>query len=136
MATVPPIVARLEEQALELLVESSGRLVYASDRGGINALKEAIFAYADLFDGADVALPAVGLGAAYLLIHAKAGRVYAQVMSHEARRVLEEEGIEHGAASFVRNLPQSAALISSQDARARDAITLLAFVEELKRAGA
>lgn len=129
-----PILERLTRGKLRLLVESGGQLVIASDRTGLAPLRDAVFEHAPLLDGADIAMPAVGIAAAQLLIHAKAGRVYAGVLTQEARKVLDGEGIEHHAGQVVKKLGDDlAAAFDAVDARAREAVTPLAFVEELRR---
>lgn len=126
-----PILARLTAGTLTLLVESRGELALASDRPGIRVLRAAVAEHPALFDGADVALPAVGLAAAYLLVHGKVGRVYTPVVTNEARKALDEEGIEHAAGQAVKKLPEALlALHEPFDARAREAVTPLAFVED------
>lgn len=133
-ATTEPILDRLARGKLQLLVESHGQLVLASDRTGLGPLRDAVFEHAALLDGADIALPAVGLAAALLLIHAKAGRVYTTAMTQEARKALDGEGIEHHAASVAKKLPEEhGAAHEPYDARAREALTPLAFVEDLRR---
>lgn len=133
MAT-DPILERMTRGKLRLLVENDGQLAIASDRAGLAPLRDAVFEHASLLDGADIALPAVGIAAALLLIHAKAGRVYTNVLSHEARKALDGEGIEHHAGQTAKKLPEEhASAFDSVDARAREAITPLAFVEELRR---
>jgi hypothetical protein len=133
MAT-EPILDRLARGKLRLLVESNGQLVMASDRPGLAPLRDAVFEHTTLLDGADIALPAVGIAAALLLIHAKAGRVYTPVLTNEARKALDSEGIEHNAAQVQKKLPDDlAAGMDSFDAIARESLTPLAFVEELRR---
>lgn len=133
MAT-EPILERMTRGKLRLLVEGNGRLVIASDREGLAPLRDAVFEHATLLDGADVAMPVVGVAAALLLIHAKAGRVYTNVLTHEGRKALDDEGIEHQAGQTARKLPEEyAAALEAVEARAREALTPLAFVEELRR---
>lgn len=133
MAT-DPILERLTRGKLQLLVESDGQLALASDRPGLAPLRDAVFEHGSLLDGADVAMPAVGIAAALLLIHAKAGRVYAGVMTQEARKALDGEGIEHHEGQLVKKLAdEHLAAFEAFDARAREAVTPLAFVEELRR---
>ncbi len=133
MAT-DPILDRMTKGKLRLLVESDGQLAIASDRAGLAPLRDAVFEHASLLDGADVAMPAVGIAAVLLLIHAKAGRVYTNVITHEARKALDGEGIEHHAGQAVKKLADEAgAEFEAVDARAREAVTPLAFVEELRR---
>jgi hypothetical protein len=133
-ATTEPILERLAQGKLRLLVENNGQLVLASDRPGLGPLRDAIFEHASLLDGADVALSAVGLAAALLLIHAKAGRIYTTAMTQEARKALDGEGIEHHAAAIGKKLPEEHAEAHEPfDARAREALTPLAFVEDLRR---
>jgi hypothetical protein len=128
-----PILARLTAGKLTLLVESRGELAMASDRPGIPVLRAAVSEHPALFDGADVALPAVGLAAAYLLVHGKVGRVYTPILTHEARKALDEEGIEHTAGQTVKKLSDALqAAHEPFDGRAREAVTPLAFVEDLR----
>lgn len=133
MASVDPILDRLGRQGLQILVENRGKLAFASDRTGPAPLRHLGLHRPELLDGADVALPAVGLGAAYLLIAAKVGRVFSKVMTHEAHKVFEAEGIEHGSKEKVKRLAAEEPL-GALDERARAAATMLAFVEELKTA--
>lgn len=136
MSDTAPILGRLRDGKLTLLVESRGALAMASDRPGFGPLRSAVVGHPELLDGADVALPAVGLAAAYGLIHVKVGRVFTPALSQEARRALDEVGIEYVAGSVVKKLPdEDAAVHEPLDARAREAVTPLAFVEELRRAG-
>lgn len=128
------VLTRLRDEQLTLRVERDGVLVAASDRQGLKPLQEMSFRRSDLLDGSDVALPALGLGAAYLLIFGKVGRVFAGSMTQSARTLFREEGIEFSADSYVRKLPADEA-IGAFDSMAKKAVTLLAFVEELKRAG-
>ena len=129
-----PILDRLHQGHLRLLVESNGQLVLASDRPGLAPLRDAVFEHAGLLDGADVALSAVGIAAALLLIHTKAGRVFTLAMTQEARKALDNEGIEHHAGLVAKKLPEDeAAVHDAFDARAREALTPLAFVEDLRR---
>lgn len=133
MAT-EPILDRLGKGKLQLLVESNGALLLASDRPGLAPLRDAVFEHPALLDGADIAMPGVGIAAALLLIHAKAGRVYAPAMTQEARKALEAEGIEHHAGALSKKLPEGVAEAHDAfDARAREALTPLAFVEDLRR---
>lgn len=135
MATLAPIVQRLEHENLGLLVvNGEGTLLFASDRLGIDALKTAHFERPDLLDGSDIAVVAVGLATAYLLILSKTGRIFTRIMSQEARAVLDEEGIEHTAGSYVKKLPEKfRAPMEALDARAAEAVTPQAFVEDLRR---
>lgn len=134
MAETPPILARLRSGGLTLLVESAGAPTFLSDRPGFAPLRGLLFEHPNLLDGADVAMPAVGLAAAYVLLHAKVGRLYVQHLSQEARKAFEEEGIEHHALNVAKKLPDDAAAVHEPlDARAREAVTPLAFVEELRR---
>lgn len=128
------ILDRLSRGKLRLLVESNGQLVMASDRPGLSPLRDAVFEHTALLDGADIALPGVGIAAALLLIHAKAGRVYTPVLTNEARKALDNEGIEHSAAQVQKKLPDDlAADMDRFDLTARESLTPLAFVEELRR---
>lgn len=127
------VLTRMREEQLTLRVERDGVLVAASDRIGLKPLQDMSFQRSDLLDGSDVALPALGLAAAYLLIYGKVGRAFAHTMTKEARNLFREEGIEFAADSFVRKLPAGEPLGAS-DPMAKKAVTLLAFVEELKRA--
>ncbi|MGE0712663.1 MAG: DUF1893 domain-containing protein [Planctomycetota bacterium] len=114
---------------------SNGRVLrFASDRAPIEALRAAVFDYPGLLDGADVAIPAVGLAVAYILIVAKAGRVFTRVMTNDAKAALAEEGIEFRAASYVGKLPDKVLEgVTDLERRARAAITPQAFLDELKR---
>ncbi|MCO5171643.1 MAG: DUF1893 domain-containing protein [Planctomycetes bacterium] len=133
MAT-DPILERLSRGKLRLLVEADGQLRLASDRRGLGPLRDAVFEHPALLDGAEVALPAVGMAAALLLIHAKVGRVHAGVLTHEARKALDGEGIEHLAEQVQKKLPEEhQAELEAFEGRAREALTPLAFVEELRR---
>lgn len=128
------ILDRLARGMLRLLVESNGQLVMASDRPGLAPLRDAVFEHTSLLDGADIALPGVGIAAALLLIHAKAGRVYTPVLTIEARKALDNEGIEHSAGQVLKKLPDDlAADMDPFDSIGREALTPLAFVEELRR---
>ncbi len=128
------IVDRLEQGKLRFLVEQQGTLLFASDRPGLLPLRDAVFEHGRLLDGADVAVPACGLGCAYLMLFAKAGRVFARVMSREAHRALAEEGIEHAAGQVLERLPEEhRAAHEPLDVRARAAVTPLAFVEDVRR---
>lgn len=105
----------------------------------MDALRTATFNHPELMDGADVAIPAVGLAVAYLLIISKVGRVYTRVMTHAAKAALAEEGIEFSAASTVKKLPDkilsgaSPLSMGALERRARSSITPQAFLDELKR---
>lgn len=128
-----PILDRLRDQNLTLLVERGGRLVFASDRRGMRTLYYAVVEHLDLFEGADVADRVVGLASAYVLLHARAARVFATVMSHDARRALRESGIPHEAQTFVKQVvdaPHDAAV--PMEAIAREAGSPGRFVEELR----
>lgn len=133
MAAVHPILQRLDAQQLGLLVEHQGELRFASDRQGFVPLRFACFHHPTLLDGADVAVPTVGLAAAYLLILAKAGRVYARTMTQAAHAALSDEGIEHSAAQIVKKLPQKLDETAGLDARAAQSVSAQAFVEDLRR---
>lgn len=141
MATseVDPILDRLATLGLTVLVERRPRgvaaqLGFASDRRGLDPLKQLALGRPDILDGSDVALPSVGLGVAYLLVGAKVGRVFSRVMTHEAHKAFEAEGIEHAAHERVKRLPADDPL-GALDERARAAPTMLAFVEELRQRG-
>lgn len=127
-----PILERLEAGRLKVLVEDRGELVLASDRPGLAALRDTFVDHPELLDGADVALPTVGLAPAYLLIASKVGRVFARAMTQEARRALEEEGIEHAAGELVKKLTVAEYDVTLDD-QARAAVTPHAFAEELRR---
>lgn len=150
---VDPILDRLATLGLTVLVEQKNRgvvpggaspnlmrtsagtsLGFASDRTGLDPLRHLALGRPDILDGADVALPSVGLGVAYLLVGAKVGRVYARVMTHEAHKAFEAEGIEHASHERVKRLAADDAL-GALDERARDAPTMLAFIEELRQRG-
>jgi hypothetical protein len=126
------LVDRLRKEKLTLLVEGGGELLFASDRLGLKPLRELVFEHPHLLDGADAALPTVGLAAAYLLIHAKVGRVFTKVMTYEARRAFDDVGIEYQAGSHARKLASDDPS-ASHDPQAKDAVTWQAFVEEFKR---
>ncbi|MEZ6188747.1 MAG: DUF1893 domain-containing protein [Planctomycetota bacterium] len=128
------VLTRLRDEKLTIRVERDGVIVAASDRPGLKPLQELSFQRPDLLDGSDAALPIVGLAAAYLLIYGKVGRVFAETMTKDARNLFREEGIEFAADAFVRKLPPDESL-GEWDPVAKRAVTLLAFVEELKRAG-
>ncbi len=133
---VPPIMQRLGEQKLDLLVEIGDFLRYASDRQGLGPLRDAAFQHPDLLDGADVALKVVGLAAAYFLIFGKAGRVYAGTMTTAARAAFREEGIEHEAHTVTKKLPEKLGEPTLElDALSKEAVTPLAFIELIKRRG-
>lgn len=123
---------RLKKDKLTLLVVRHDELVFASDRPGLKPMRELVFAEDEILDGGDAALPTVGLAAAYLLIHGKVGRVYTWTMSYEARRALDDIGIEYDAETFTRKLDADEP-IASHDALAREAVSWQAFVEEIKR---
>jgi hypothetical protein len=129
-----PLVQKMEAEGLNLLVETAGELVFASDGEAIEALRTVTFETPELLDGGDVALPAVDLAAAYFLILGNAGRVLSRVMSQRARSALVEEGIEYKTGSCVKALPERySAPMTDYDRRARSAITPQAFLVELKR---
>ena len=131
-----PILDRLEQQHLTVLIEVDGQLGFATDREGLRPLFDVTVEHPELVDGADAALPAVGLGAAYLLIVAKVGRVFTGLLTHEARAALDEEGIEHEAEKTVKKLPEPyQTRFSALDERARQAVTAQAFAEDLRRLG-
>lgn len=133
---VDPIVTRMERQRLNMLVENEGKLLFASDRPGIEALRTTHFSQPELLDGSDVAVPVVNLAAAYLLILSNAGRVFCRIMSQEARAALDEVGIEHKSGTYTKRMPEKfRAPSASLDARAREAVTPQAFAEDLKRMG-
>ena len=126
------LLSRLKKEKLLVLVTRDGELLFASDRPGLKPLREMVFGEDDLLDGADAALPTVGLAAAYLLIHGKVGRVYTKVMTYEARRAFDDMGIEYDADTHSRKLPADEP-IASHDATAKDAVSWQAFVEDFKR---
>ena len=129
------ILKRLTARRLTLRVERAGQLWLASDRPGLTGLRDACFFHPELLDGAEVALPAVGLAAAYLLVLGKVGRIAAQVASREAKAALAEEGIELEAERVVKHLPPPHDEAHERlDQRAREAVSPHAFVEDLKRA--
>ncbi len=128
------IIKRMEAQKLLLLVESEEQTVYASDREGLHPLRDAAFTHPELLDGSDVAMPVIGLAAAYLLIYGKVGRVYAETMTTAARAAFREEGIEHEALTFTKKLNQKdGAATAEYEALSLEAITPLAFIEALNR---
>jgi len=124
--------ARLKKDKLTVLVTRDEELLFASDRPGLKPLRELVFLEDGLLDGADAALPTVGLAASYLLIHGKVGRVFTRAMTYEARRAFDDIGIEYEAESHVRKLDPDEP-IASRDAMARDAVSWQAFVEDFKR---
>lgn len=133
MAT-DPLLDRLEAKGLNLLVERGGELIFASDRPALEALRSVIFTQPDLLLDAEAALPATGLAAAYLLILARVARVTTRVITHDAKAVLAEEGIEQTSTSSGKALPERFALAATEyERRALAAITPQAFLEELKR---
>lgn len=127
-----PLLERLIESDLTLLVEAEDDVLCASDRPGLQALRDFALQHTDLLDGSDVALPDVGLAAAYLLLHAKVGRVWAGVISDEAKQLLSEEGIEFEAGK-TRRTDSKDPVLAELDALARDAVSQSAFVEDLRR---
>lgn len=131
---VDPLVLKMEAEGLNLLVEGGGELVFASDGEAIEALRTISFQDPELLDACEVALPAVGLGAAYFLILGNVQRVACRVMSQRARAALTEEGIEYKTGSCVKALPERYARpMADYDRRARSAITAQAYLVELKR---
>lgn len=129
------ILKRLMDENLSLLVERSGELWFASDRPGLAGLRDTCFFRPEVLDGAEVALPAVGLAAAYLLVLGKVGRIATHVASRDAKAALAEEGIELDAERVVKNLPAPYAEAHDRlDQRASRAVSPHAFVEDLKRA--
>ena len=131
---LPLILERLEQGGLGLLVEQGGRLRFASDRAGLDALRDATLDHASLLDGADLALDVLGMAGASLAILANAGRVYARTYTYEARDALAEEGIEVEGGRAVRTLSKSlAAPMADLDCLARESVTPEAFLDELKR---
>lgn len=127
------LLERLRAGGLTLLVEREGRLVHASDRGGLRPLYEGIIAHPQLFESADVADRVVGLAAAYLLVHARVARVATPLISKEAERALAEAGIPFAAQSRVKNLedvPLPEGIGTEQ--LARDSVTPATFVEALR----
>lgn len=132
MAEAQTIMDRLVGQRLAILVESRGRLAFASDRRGLEPFRQLVRQRPELLDGADVAIPAVGLGVAFLLIGLKVGRVFSRTITHEAHKAFDAEGIEHHAQERLKRLPADEPL-GGLDERARTAPTMLAFVEELKQ---
>jgi uncharacterized protein DUF1893 len=131
---VDPLVLKMESQGLKLLVEAEEELIFASDGEPIEALRTVSFDSPDLMDAGEVALGAVGLGAAYFLILGNVGRVACRVMSQRARAALVEEGIEYKTGSCVKSLPERYARpMADYDRRARSAITPQAYLVELKR---
>lgn len=129
-----PFLDRLEGQGLNLLAESRGDLVFASDRPTLEALRTVIFTQPDLLLDCEAALPAVGLAAAYLLVLGRVARVSTRVLTHDAKAVLAEEGIAVSATSTAKSLPERyAAAAAEYERRALAAITPQAFLEELKR---
>jgi len=132
---VDPLVLKMEAEGLNLLVEGDeAELIFASDGEAIEALRTVSFQSPELMEGCEVALPAVGLGAAYFLILGNVARVVSRVMSQRARAALVEEGIEYKTASCVKALPERYARpMADYDRRARSAITPQAYLVELKR---
>ncbi len=129
-------IRRLKSQGLEILVEDSNHLLYASDRPGLAPVCDLTFNFPHLLDGSDVYLHGVDLGIAYILIFGKVGRVFAGAMTNEAKRAFKELGIEHEAQSFARKLPDELAKATAKwDTPSHEAVTPLAFVEMVKRKG-
>jgi hypothetical protein len=130
---VDKMLERLHAGGLTLLVEREGRLVHASDRGGLKPLYEGIIEHPQLFEGAEVADRVVGLAAAYLLVYARAARVATPVMTRDAERALGEAGIPFVAQSRVKHiedlpLPDGVGM----EELARDSVTPATFVEALR----
>ncbi|MEZ0228242.1 MAG: DUF1893 domain-containing protein [Planctomycetota bacterium] len=124
---------RLKTGGLTLLVEREGRLVHASDRGGLKPLYDGIIVHPDLFEGADVADRVVGLAAAYLLVHAKVARVSTPLIARDAEKAFQEAGIPFHAASRVKALedvPIGDGVGVEQ--LAHDSVTPATFVEQLR----
>lgn len=126
------ILERMAAQRLTVLVENQGRLVFASDRPGIEPLRQLVRQRPELLDGSDVGIPAIGLAVAYLLIGFKVGRVFTRTITHEAHKAFDAEGIEHTAQDKQKRLAADEPL-GALDERARSSPTMLAFVEELKQ---
>jgi len=124
---------RLRLGGLTLLVEREGRLVHASDRGGLRPLYEGIIEHPQLFEGAEVADRVVGLAAAYLLVHAHVARVVSPLMTRDAERALNEAGIPFNSQSRVKSLedlplPDG----TGMEELAKDSVTPATFVEALR----
>jgi hypothetical protein len=124
---------RMRLGGLTLLVERDGRLVHASDRGGLRPLYEGIIEHPQLFEGAEVADRVVGLAAAYLLIHARVGRLSTPLITKDAEKAFNEAGISFSATSRVKQL-QDVALPdgTGMEQLARDAVSPATFVESLR----
>jgi hypothetical protein len=127
-----PILDRLRGGELTLLVERGGRLIFASDRPGIKSLYRAVHEHLELFEGSDVADKVVGIAAAYLLVYARVGRVYAQVCGKDAQRVLKEAGIQVETESLVKQIDDDPREPYPMEALAREAGGPARFVEELR----
>ena len=126
----------MKSQGLQILVEGSGHLLYASDRAGLGPICDVTFKHPDLLDGSDVYLHGVDLATAYILIFGKVGRVFAKAMTNEAKRAFKELGIEIEAEAFVRKLPDALGAANAKwEAASHEAVTPLAFVEAVKRKG-
>ena len=124
---------RLRLGGLTLLVEREGRLVHASDRGGLRPLYEGIIEHPQLFDGAEVADRVVGLAAAYLLIHARVGRLSTPLITKDAEKALNEAGISFSSTSRIKQL-QDVAFPDGMgmEQLARDSVSPATFVDSLR----
>ncbi len=124
---------RLRLGGLTLLVEREGRLVHASDRGGLKPLYEGIIEHPQLFDGAEVADRVVGLAAAYLLIHARVGRLSTPLITKDAEKALNEAGISFSSTSRIKQL-QDVAFPDGvgMEQLARDSVSPATFVDSLR----
>ena len=128
-----PMLARLRAEACTLLVEREGRVMFASDRRGLRPLWRAVTEHQDVVEGADVADKVIGLAAAYLLLYGRVGRVFAGIMSQDARRVLRDANVPHEAESFVKQiLDESRDEPCPMEQLAREAGEVARFVDELR----
>jgi hypothetical protein len=124
---------RLKAGGLTLLVEREGRLVHASDRGGLKPLYDGAIVHPELFEGAEVADRVVGLAAAYLLVHARVARVVTPLIARDAEKAFQEAGIPFHATSRVKNLedvPIGDGV--SVEQLAHESVTPATFVEQLR----
>lgn len=124
---------RLRAGGLTLLVEREGRLVHASDRGGLRPLYEGIIEHPQLFEGAEVADRVIGLAAAYLLVHAHVARVATTVITKDAEKAFTDAGVIFASQSRVKaleDLPLPDGV--GMEELARESVTPATFVEALR----